>query len=133
MRNIPGLLLLASLAACGDGGGSHDAPPPAPPPPPPPSAAETSDIEWETSEPGVTPFISIVHLAGQDLEAVREISYEVEPKPGSVSKPVRVTYTLEALDNRGRVTSGEVLLPVFGLYAGYANTVSIDLGFDDGS
>jgi hypothetical protein len=74
-----------------------------------------------------------VHLAGQDLDAVRTISYAVEPKPGSVSKPVRVTYTVEALDNRGRLTSGEVLLPVFGLYAGYANTVSIDLNFDDGS
>ena len=74
-----------------------------------------------------------MHLVGQDLDAVRTISYAVEPKPGSVSKPVRVTYTVEALDNRGRLMSGEVLLPVFGLYAGYANTVSIDLNFDDGS
>jgi arylsulfate sulfotransferase len=40
---------------------------------------------------------------------------------------------MEALDNRGRVLSGEVLLPVFGLYDGYANTVSIDLTFSDGS
>ena len=31
---------------------------------------------------------------------------------------------MEALDDRGRVMSGEVLLPVFGLYAGYDNTVS---------
>ncbi len=74
-----------------------------------------------------------MHLAGQDFDAVRTISYAVEPKPGSVSKPVRVTYTVEALDDRGRLMSGEVLLPVFGLYAGYANLVSIDLNFDDGS
>ena len=74
-----------------------------------------------------------MHLVGQDLDALRTISYAVEPKPGSVSKPVRVTYTLGALDERGRVMSGEVLLPVFGLYAGYANTVSVDLSFDDGS
>jgi arylsulfate sulfotransferase len=74
-----------------------------------------------------------VHLVGQDLDAVQTISYVVEPKPGSVSKPVRVTYTLEALENRGRVISGEVLLPVFGLYAGYENSVSIGLGFEDGS
>lgn len=74
-----------------------------------------------------------MHLGGQDLSAVESISYAIEPKPGSVSKPVRVTYSMEALDNRGRVTSGEVLLPVFGLYAGYANAVSIDLTFDDGS
>ena len=69
---------------------------------------------------------------GQDLDALRTISYAVEPKPGSVSKPVRVTYTLGALERTGRVMSGEVLLPVFGLYAGYANTVSVDLSFDDG-
>ncbi len=74
-----------------------------------------------------------MHLVGHDLELVRSISYSVEPKPGSASKPVRVTYSMEALDSRGRVMSGEVLLPVFGLYAGYPNTVSIDLGFDDGS
>jgi arylsulfate sulfotransferase len=74
-----------------------------------------------------------VHLVGQDLESVRSISYSVGPKPGSVSKPVRVTYSMEALADRGRVMSGEVLLPVFGLYAGYANSVSIDLRFDDDS
>jgi len=74
-----------------------------------------------------------VHLAGQDLASVRSISYSIAAKPGSVSKPVRVTYSMDALDNRGRVTSGEVLLPVFGLYAGYANPVSVDLTFGDGS
>ena len=81
----------------------------------------------------MTPFISIVHLVGKDLDAVQSISYSIAPKPGSVSKPVKVTYTLDALDDRGRVISGEVLLPVFGLYAGYANAVSLNLSFDDGS
>ncbi len=59
-----------------------------------------------------------MQLVGQDFDAVRTITYAVAPKPGSVSKPVRVTYTVEALDDRGRVSSVEVLLPVFGLYAG---------------
>ena len=141
MRQFLALALLASLTACGggDSGGGTAPPPPAanppppPPPPPPPTAAETSDIEWASDEPGVTPFIAIVHLAGQDLDVVETIAYEIEPKPGSVSKPVRVTYTMEALDNRGRVMSDEVLLPVFGLYSGYENPISIDLKFDDGS
>jgi hypothetical protein len=139
MRHLLVLLAIASLAACGGGdGGNNTEPPPSanpppPPPPPPPTAAETSDIEWDRSEPGVTPFISMVHLVGEQLDEVQTISYEVEPKPGSVSKPVRVTYTMEALDDRGRLMSGEVELPVFGLYAGYTNAVSIDLKFDDGS
>jgi arylsulfate sulfotransferase len=74
-----------------------------------------------------------VHLVGQDLSAVRTVSYVVEPKPGSVSKPVRVTYTLEALERKGRLETDHLELPVFGLYAGYANEVSIELTFDDDS
>jgi hypothetical protein len=97
------------------------------------SAAETSDIKWDSSEPGITPFISFVHLVGQSLSAVRTVSFEIEPKPDSVSAPVRVTYTLESLRSRGRLTSDLLVLPVFGLYAGFANPVSIDLTFDDGS
>ena len=93
------------------------------------TAAQTSDIVWDRSEPGVTPFISIVHLAGQSLNAVRTVRYELKPKPGSVSKPVRVTYLRQALVRRGRLTGGDLQLPVFGLYAGYANAVSIRLTF----
>jgi hypothetical protein len=74
-----------------------------------------------------------VHLVGQSLSAVRTVSFEIEPKPDSVSAPVRVTYTLESLRSRGRLTSDLLVLPVFGLYAGFANPVSIDLTFDDGS
>jgi len=97
------------------------------------AAAETSDIAWIDSQQGVTPFISIVHLAGQSLAAVRTVRYEVKPKPGSVSQRVRVTYTRQALKRRGRLTDSDLRLPVFGLYAGYANTVSIRLTFNDGS
>ena len=88
MRKFLVLLLLASLAG----------------PSLAQTAAQTSDIVWDRSEQGVTPFISIVHLAGQSLNAVRTVRYEVKPKPGSVSKPVRVTYTRQALKRRGRLT-----------------------------
>jgi hypothetical protein len=144
MRNLLVLVVLASLLACGDdnssnfspitgtsGAATEPAPPPAPPDPK--TAAETSDIKWDSSDPGITPFISIVHLVGQSLPAVRTISFGVEPKPGSVSKAVHVTYTLESLDKRGRLTDGELQVPVFGLYAGYVNAVSIELEFNDGS
>jgi hypothetical protein len=142
--------VLSSLAACGndgtgtspvsgitgDSGGVSTAPPAPPPPPPPPElkpAAETSDIKWDSSEPGITPFISLVRLAGQSLSAVRTVSFEIEPRPDTVSAPVRVTYTSESLRSRGRLTSDLLVLPVFGLYAGFANPVSIELAFDDGS
>jgi hypothetical protein len=91
MRKFLVLLLLASLSG----------------PSPAQTAAETSDIVWDRSEQGVTPFISIAHLAGQSLNAVRTVRYELKPKPGSVSKAVRVTYTRQALKRRGRLTDGD--------------------------
>lgn len=146
MRNILVLLLLASLTGCGDQTSSGAAPeqayastskatasPAVAPSPVANTAAETSDIVWERSEPGVTPFISIVHLAGQSLAAVRSFRFEVKPKPGSVSKLLRVTYTRQALRRRGRLTDANVQLPVFGLYAGYANALTVKLTFNDGS
>ena len=127
MRKLLMLVVLASLAACGgqnsasNSGAAPDVP----------DVAKARDVIWEKSEPGSTPFVSFVHLAGQELPRVRSVSYVVEPKPDSVSKPVRVTYTLEALKSRGRVTNGRLLLPVIGLYAGFENEVSIELNFDD--
>ena len=32
------------------------------------TSAQTSDIIWDRSEQGVTPFIAFVHLAGQSLD-----------------------------------------------------------------
>src|SRR5262245_36373688 len=67
-----------------------------------------------------------------DLTAVR---YTIASKPGAASKPVSVSYGIDALARRGNVdtTAGRVNLPVFGLYAGHANQVSIEMAFADGS
>lgn len=128
------LVALACLAGCGDHGTeskvaetSVDTPPPELK-----ATAETSDIAWDNSEAGVTPFIAFAHLSGETLAEVSTVTFSVEPKPGSVSKPVRVTYTRAALESRGRFETAQSLkLPVFGLYSGYDNTVSIKLSFVD--
>src|SRR5690242_18741712 len=92
------------------------------------ATAESSDIAWDTSEAGVTPFIAFVHLSGSTLADVSTVTYTIAAKPGSASKPVRVTYTREALESRGRFETAQSLrLPVFGLYSGYDNPVSIKL------
>ena len=94
------------------------------------------------SEPGVTPFISFVELTGTGALSAAAVEFTIEPKSGSVSKPVHVRYAISALERLGYVgRAGEwfigpaqwfIKLPVFGLYAGYANQVLVQLDFQDG-
>jgi arylsulfate sulfotransferase len=127
MRKLLMSIGLASLAACGGQNGASNSGTA----PEVPDVAKARNVIWESSEPGITPFISVVHLVGQEIPRIQSISYVVEPKPDSVSKPVRVTYTRDALESRGRLTNDRLLLPVLGLYAEFENEVSIELNFDD--
>ena len=113
------LLALSCLAACG----GHERS----------TLASASDIASLPNTPGVTPFIAFIPLTGKSLSAVTSISYVIEPRPGAVSNPVSVQFSIAGLRGRGYVTADTVTLPVFGLYAGYANQVSIQLTFTDAS
>jgi arylsulfate sulfotransferase len=79
-----------------------------------------------------SPFISFVHLDDFDLAGVKGVQYTIEPKPGSVSKPVHVAYSISALAARGYVLHGLLTVPVFGLYAGYNNQVSVQMEEETG-
>lgn len=80
-----------------------------------------------TNYPGPTPFINFVHLGGSDLRSVTAVQYTIAAKPGSVSKPVHVEYSIAALQARGYAPVGALIVPVYGLYAGYDNQVSMEL------
>ncbi len=100
--------------------------------------AQNSNITIVGSQPGVTPFISIVEFAGNSsLQQVSYVNFNISPQPNTVSAPVNVTWSMAALANRGYIgdTQGNttINLPVFGLYAGYNNRVSFQVGFADGS
>ena len=99
------------------------------------SQAAMSGIEVAGHQPGTSPFINLVRLSGQGVPTLASVEFTIEPKPGSVSKPVDVRYSIAALSNRGYVSfvSNSLTLPVFGLYAGYTNQVSLRLQFEDGS
>lgn len=86
-----------------------------------------------TGSPGPTPFISLLQLSGPSLANVDAVSWSIEPKPGTVSKPVSVRYALAALQRRGWVGENAFTVPVFGLYAGVANRVVVHLEGSDGS
>ncbi|HEY6458254.1 MAG TPA: aryl-sulfate sulfotransferase N-terminal domain-containing protein, partial [Steroidobacteraceae bacterium] len=101
----------------------------------PRNEAQNSGLQINGIDPGVSPFIARVSIYGIHLGVLSTVAYTVQPKAGSVSKAVNVSYSNSALAARGYLTpEGNMLtLPVIGLYAGYTNQVALQFSFQDGS
>src|SRR4029077_18352422 len=82
---------------------------------------------------GPTPFISKLTLMVSDTTVLKSIQFTIDPKPGSVTRPVSGTYSRDYLVTRGYEQPPGIILPVFGLYDGYTNTVRLTYRFVDGS
>ena len=84
---------------------------------------------------GVTPFISILTLSISDASALKSIQFTIAPTPGSVTRPISATYLASYLAGRGYFNSqtGQITVPIFGLYANYTNNVALTYAFNDGS
>jgi arylsulfate sulfotransferase len=97
--------------------------------------ANDTTIRINGHTPGVTPFISNVSLTASNTTDLKSIQFTIAPKPGSVTRPLSGTYANYYLVNRGfeNPQTGEIMLPVYGLYAGRANTVTLTYRFKDGS
>ncbi len=97
--------------------------------------ADDTTITIAGTTPGVTPFISQVHLVASDSDLLRSVQFSITPKPGSVTRPLSATYARSYLLDRGYLLAGsmDIYLPVYGLYHGYANTVTLTYHFSDGS
>src|ERR1700686_4476433 len=65
------------------------------------SQASSSSVQVTGSRPGVTPFISFVELIGTGTQNVAAAAFTIEPKSGSVSKPVHVRNSINALERQG--------------------------------
>lgn len=114
------MLLLAMLAGC------------APSPPFQFSSDAIGPISV-AGRPGSMPFISFLDLSGTDLGKLLSVDYTVAPRAGSVSRPVSVRYLVTALQQQGGASAAGLTVPVFGLYAGSMNQVTLQLQFTDGS
>ena len=82
---------------------------------------------------GATPFISKLTLEVSNTTVLKSIQFAIDPKPGSVTRPLSGTYSNDYLVSRGFEHPPEIILPVYGLYAGYANIVRLTYRFLDGS
>jgi len=87
-----------------------------------------------SSKQGATKFIEFVTaaLSGGTLASVQ---FTVVPKPGSFTRPVSATYSAAYLSSRGYLNGPgtQVIIPVFGLYTAYTNTVNIGFTFVNGA
>src|SRR6476619_3436290 len=82
---------------------------------------------------GATPFISSLTLDVSNTTVLKSIQFAIDSKPGSVVRPLSGTYSNDYLVSRGFEHPPEISLPVYGLYAGYQNTVRLTYRFMDGS
>jgi arylsulfate sulfotransferase len=99
------------------------------------SQATTTSISITGQKPAATPFINYLDLTISNTSVLRNIQFTIEPKPGSVTRPLSATYSASYLESRGYLNSqtGQITLPIFGLYAGYSNDVLLNYSFTDGS
>ena len=100
-----------------------------------PPIATTSDVELVATLPGPTPFVAFMQLRGPDLRNTGALSYQISSRPGSVSRPVNVVYSMAALKQRGYAVDGtdSVTVPIIGLYSGFSNHVSLRVDYVDAS
>jgi arylsulfate sulfotransferase len=82
---------------------------------------------------GPTPFIRFVQTQVSDVAGFRFAQFQIWPKTGSATRPVKARYARAYLEARGYFDpqTGELTIPVFGVYAGRPNRVIINLGFND--
>src|SRR5262245_3045153 len=97
--------------------------------------ADDTTITIDAETPGATPFIEQLTLTASDTSVIKRIQFTVAPKPGSVTRPLSGTYSYDYMVARDYLVtpSQQIFLPVYGLYAGFANTVTLTYFFNDGS
>src|SRR3954451_12648800 len=97
--------------------------------------ADDTTITLTGHTAGATPFISKLTLEVSNPTVLKSIQFTIDPKPGSVTRPLSGTYSNDYLVQRGfeNTHTGEIVLPLYGLYAGYTNIVRLTYRFLDGS
>jgi arylsulfate sulfotransferase len=99
------------------------------------SQAKAAHVSVAGQAPGPTPFIVDLALRLEDFANLDTVSYTIAARPGTFSKPVAVTYTRARLERMGawRAADKRLSFAVFGLYADYANSVTLTARFRDAS
>ncbi len=107
------------IAACASGLALHQ-------------ADATGLVTIGAQTPGPTQFIEYVNarFSGAPLASV---AFSIQPKAGSFTRPITAAATAGFLASHGALNGNTVVIPVFGLYAGSTNLVTLSFFFTDGS
>jgi len=82
----------------------------------------------------VNPFIRHLKFSVNPIANLKSVQFTVRPKPGSLTRPISATYSSKYLSSRGYLdAAGNLRIPVFGLYDGFTNTVTLSYVFRDNS
>src|SRR3954449_11661600 len=65
---------------------------------------------------GATAFISRLKLDVSNTTVLKSIQFAIDPKPGSVPRPLSGAYSNQYLVSRGFEQPPQIILPVYGLY-----------------
>lgn len=95
--------------------------------------ADNTTIRITGFTPGITPFNGKIGLQVSNTSVLKSIQFTVATRPGGFSRPLTGTYSNGYLIGRGFEQGQNVTLPVYGLYAGFSNTVGLTYSFVDGS
>ena len=95
--------------------------------------ADDTIITIDRQIAGATPFLSQLTLSVSDTALIKSIQFTITPKPDSSTRPLSATYSSSYLVERGDIGTGTIFLPIYGLYDGYTNTVTLTYFFNDGS
>ncbi len=99
------------------------------------SFAVRTAVSIDSIAPGPTPFISFVTFRVSDPANLASVSFDIHPKQGSRTRHVAATYSADYLRRSGyfRSRSGQVTVPVFGLYKNRSNSVKFVSTFANGT
>jgi arylsulfate sulfotransferase len=96
--------------------------------------ADDTSIVLVSKSPGPTPFIRNLNFQVNPIANIQSVQFTIQPKAGSVTRPISATYSSRYLSSRGYLdTAGSMKIPVFGLYDGLTNSVTLNYVFRDGS
>jgi arylsulfate sulfotransferase len=97
--------------------------------------ADDTTITITGKFPGPTALIKQVGLLASATDVLKSIQFTIEPKTGSVTRPLSGTYGHDYLVERGYLdpATGTIFVPVYGLYGAFSNRVTLTYLFTDGS
>lgn len=116
LRAAAAFVAIATLSACGGGGAASQ----------PPAITITS---------GPIAYAVEAHIPVGTSSPIERVTFTIQTRPGGTAKDARVTYARSWLDREGAIdpVTGDVTVPVFGLYADHDNEVAIDVALASGA